>query len=218
MGFEQLFAELETHGDESRAAQMSAYMKNQFPFLGIQKPELKLLEKPFWVELKKNPEIDWVFVEACWVRDYREAQYIALDYLKRKTKKLTPADLPRLRDLAERKSWWETVDSLDALVGDIILRHPHLESEMLAWSVDDNFWIRRIAIDFQLQYGDRTNAALLEKIITNNLGSTEFFINKAIGWSLREYSKTNPQWVRDFLTRHEDQLAKLSIREASKYL
>jgi 3-methyladenine DNA glycosylase AlkD len=218
MWYDELFAELETHGDESRAQQMSAYMKNHFPFLGIQKPRLKDLEKPFLVELKKNPEIDWDFVEACWVKDYREAQYIALDYLKRTTKKLEPADLPRLRDLAEGKSWWESVDSIDSLVGDIVLRNPDLESEMLTWSVDDNFWIRRIAIDFQLQYGDQTKANLLETIIVNNLGSNEFFINKAIGWSLREYSKTNPDWVRGFLTRHHDQLANLSIREASKYV
>ncbi|MCL1923737.1 MAG: DNA alkylation repair protein [Propionibacteriaceae bacterium] len=218
MWYDELLTQLETHGDESRAEQMSAYMKNHFPFLGIQKPQLKDLEKPFWEELKKNPEIDWDFVEACWMKDYREAQYIALDYLKRKIKKLGPADLPRLRDLAERKSWWETVDSIDSLVGDIVLRNPYLETEMLAWSLDDNYWIRRIAIDFQLQYGEQTNPILLETIIINNLGSHEFFINKAIGWSLREYSKTNPEWVRDVLTRHQDQLAKLSIREASKYV
>ena len=80
------------------------------------------------------------------------------------------------------------------------------------------FWLRRIAIDHQLNRKEKTNKELLEKIIVNNLGSSEFFINKAIGWSLREYSKTNPAWVKNFINRYKDKLDKLSIREASKYI
>ena len=89
---------------------------------------------------------------------------------------------------------------------------------MLEWSTDEDFWVRRIAIDHQLCRKERTNTELLEKILVNNFGSSEFFINKAIGWSLRDYSKTNPDWVRNFVETHKDKMAKLSIREASKYL
>ena len=89
---------------------------------------------------------------------------------------------------------------------------------MLKWSVDDDFWLRRIAIDHQLTRKDKTDKELLKQIIINNLGSDEFFINKAIGWSLRDYSKTNPKWVKCFIEEYQDKLDKLSIKEASKYI
>jgi len=89
---------------------------------------------------------------------------------------------------------------------------------MLKWSKDEDFWIRRIAITHQISRKEKTNVELLEEILVNNFGSSEFFINKAIGWSLREYSKTNTDWVRNFIKIHENEMDKLSIREASKYL
>lgn len=89
---------------------------------------------------------------------------------------------------------------------------------MLEWSASDNIWLKRVSIDFQQEYKDKTNTELLEKIICNNLGSNEFFVNKAIGWSLRDYSKVNPEWVKGFLTKYKEQLSTLSIKEASKYL
>ncbi len=89
---------------------------------------------------------------------------------------------------------------------------------MLEWSSDDNFWLRRVAIDHQLLRKDKMKTNLLEKILINNLNQSEFFINKAIGWILRDYSKTNPDWVRTFIEKHKNQMANLSIKEASKYL
>lgn len=89
---------------------------------------------------------------------------------------------------------------------------------MLEWSKDEDFWLRRTAIDHQLCRKDKTNTELLEKILVNNFGSDEFFINKAIGWSLRDYSKTNPEYVKAFISKYSDQMANLSIKEASKYL
>jgi 3-methyladenine DNA glycosylase AlkD len=89
---------------------------------------------------------------------------------------------------------------------------------MLKWSVDEDFWVRRVAIDHQLGRKEKTNTDLLEKILTNNFGSKEFFINKAIGWALRDYSKTNPDWVRYFIGKYKNKMDKLSIREGSKYI
>jgi len=120
--------------------------------------------------------------------------------------------------LAVTKSWWDTVDSLDTIIGDIAFRDRRVDEILLSWSRDDNIWLRRIAINHQRKRKDKTDTALLEEIIRNNLGSDEFFINKAIGWSLREYSKTNPVWVRDFLDRYRGRLARLSVREGSKYI
>lgn len=214
---ENLFIEMEQARNSEQAEKMSAYMKNKFEFLGIQKPQLKEMEKPFLKESKKH-DFDWEFVKICWGKEYREAQYVAIDYLTMNAKKLTVEDLPKLELLITSKSWWETVDSLDALVGHIVQKDKDLEKTMLEWSTSDNIWVRRVAIDFQQGFKEKTNAELLEAIICNNLGSNEFFINKAIGWSLRDYSKVNPNWVRDFLARYQNQLSALSKKEAGKYL
>lgn len=110
------------------------------------------------------------------------------------------------------------IDCFDAVIGEIGLRDSRVDELMLVWSKEEDFWLRRIAIDHQLNRKEKTNKELLEKIIVNNLGSSEFFINKAIGWSLREYSKTNPTWVKELIDKYKDKLDKLSIREASKYI
>lgn len=89
---------------------------------------------------------------------------------------------------------------------------------MLIWSKDNDFWVRRVAIEHQLLRKDKMNIELLEKILENNLNSSEFFINKAIGWALRDYSKTNPEWVREFIENHVSDMAPLSIKEGGKYL
>lgn len=131
---------------------------------------------------------------------------------------LTFEDIPAIRKFIDRKQWWDTIDSLDQVIGKIGLRDERVDALMLEWSTDEDFWVRRIAIDHQLLRKDKTNTVLLEKIIVNNLGSDEFFINKAIGWSLRDYSKTNPEWVRNFIERYRNRMDKLSIREAGKYI
>ena len=110
------------------------------------------------------------------------------------------------------------IDGFDSIIGDIAFTDGRINGLMLEWSSDDDFWIRRIAIDHQLTRKEKTDADLLERIIINNLESNEFFINKAIGWSLRDYSKTNPNWVRGFIVKYKDKMDKLSIKEASKYI
>ena len=116
------------------------------------------------------------------------------------------------------KSWWDTVDILDRVVGSLVYDKPELEKIILQWSLSDNIWLRRVAIDHQLLRKEKTDVHLMEKILFNNLDQTEFFINKAIGWALRDYSKTNPDWVASFIEKHKERMAELSIKEASKYL
>lgn len=218
MLFDTILETLNPYADAQKAQQMAAYMKNQFAYLGIQSPLRKELTKPFLSELKKEKNIDWQLIEQCWESPFRELQYVALDYLASKKKSLTLSDVAKLKNLAERKSWWDSIDQLDRIIGNIALRYPELNETLLAWSVDNNFWLRRIAIDHQLLRKEMTDTDLLEKILVNNFGQTEFFINKAIGWSLRDYSKTNPQWVRNFVKKYESKMAKLSLREATKYI
>lgn len=218
MNFTAILQTLEAYKNEAKSLAMSAYMKNKFPFLGIQSPLRRELVKPFLAATKKENSVDWHFIEQCWACAYREMQYIALDYLASKKRFLTSADIPQLKQLAEEKSWWDSIDCLDRIIGSIALRFPEVNEILLQWSVSPNKWLRRIAIDHQLLRKNMTNTGLLEKILLNNLSQTEFFINKAIGWALRDYSKTNPQWVRAFIERNKSKMASLSIKEASKYL
>ncbi|CAG5568094.1 DNA alkylation repair enzyme, truncation [Streptococcus pneumoniae] len=178
---------------------------------------------------------------------------------------LKETDLPKLEQLVVTKSWWDTVDILDRVVGSLVYEHPELEEIILIlfenlfkpntfrkslqttsassatsklcfeqptasflvcslilieyqWSLSDNIWLRRVAIDHQLLRKEKTNTQLMEKILLHNLNQTEFFINKAIGWTLRDYSKTNPTWVTCFIEKNRERMAELSIKEASKYL
>lgn len=217
MNVEELVKELKTVANPDDAVAMKAYMKNKFEFLGVKTPARRKLAKAFFKQ-QTDSVIDWDFINESWSNPYRELQYAVLDYLESRKKLLIPSDLPRLKKLAQTKSWWDTIDFLDRLVGSIIARFPETKEIILAWSRDEDIWLRRLAIDHQLLRKEETDIELLENILVNNLGQTEFFINKAIGWALRDYSKTNPDWVRDFIERYQAEMVALSIREGSKYL
>lgn len=217
MWYDGLFEELESMRNPDYASRMASYMRNQFPFLGIKAGQRREAYKPYFAKAKKDKIIDFDFVEKCFVKEEREFHYAAVDYLSAIKELLKPCDLPKLRRFILMHSWWDTVDSLVKVVGSIVFRNPEMKSVMLEWSVDDNIWLRRVAILHQ-GFKDKTDNVLLAAIIENNLNQKEFFINKAIGWSLREYSKTNPVWVRGFIQAHKHNMVNLSIKEGSKYI
>ena len=218
MDFNKLYEEMIQHKNEEQAQKMSKYMLNKFEYIGIKTPERREIFKNFFKEYKNKEKIDWEFVNKCWENKYREFQYVAADYLKNMKDKLTIDDIPKFKQLILKKSWWDTIDNLDMTIGALALKDSNVNKILLEWSLDENIWLRRIAIDHQLLRKEKTNTELLEKILKNNLGQAEFFINKAIGWALRDYSKTNPKWVKNFIEKNKEKMAKLSIKEASKYL
>ncbi|MDO4780247.1 MAG: DNA alkylation repair protein [Bacteroides sp.] len=208
----------EESSNKDIALNMSKYMKNKFMHYGIQTPLRRSKCKHIISSERKKKGIDYELLDLCWADGHREFQYFALDYLTAKQSQLTYDDIPHLFKYVKTKQWWDTIDFLDRIIGNIGLTDSRVDNLMLQWSVDEDFWVRRIAIDHQLLRKEKTNVNLLEKILINNLGSNEFFINKAIGWSLRDYSKTNPEWVRKFIETHKDKMSSLSIREGGKYL
>jgi len=218
MDFNKLYEEMIRHKNEEQAQKMSKYMLNKFEYIGIKTPERREIFKNFFKEYKNEEKIDWEFVNKCWENKYREFQYITADYLKNMKDKLSIDDIPKFKRLILKKSWWDTIDNLDMTIGTLALKDSNVNKILLEWSLDENIWLRRIAIDHQLLRKEKTNIELLEKILKNNLGQAEFFINKAIGWALRDYSKTNPEWVKNFIEKNRENMAKLSIKEASKYL
>ena len=215
---DELITTFYANRDPQRAVGMAAYTTNQFSFLGIPRPDRSLLQKDFIKRARRDRKIDWQDIYRLWDLPEREFQYLALDYLVALKDKLQPADIYNLQTLILLKSWWDTVDKLAAIpVGSICLKHPEVvQNCLLPWADSDNIWLARTAILYQLKFKNNTDTDVLSLIIEQNSNSKEFFINKAIGWSLREYSKTNREWVRDFVNTHT--LAPLSVREASKYL
>ena len=218
MSLADLLMELDATKNPEKAGPMEAYMRHQFSFLGVAGPERNALYKKYFPEAKKTKIIDWDFVDTCWEKEPREYQYVAANYLKTMQSYLTEDDLPKLMRLVVTKSWWDTVDILDRVVGSLVYDKPELGEIILQWSLSDNIWLRRVAIDHQLLRKEKTDVQLMEKVLLNNLDQTEFFINKAIGWALRDYSKTNPEWVASFIEKNKERMAELSIKEASKYL
>ena len=214
---DELIKSFYANRDPQRAVGMAAYMKNQFSFLGISRPDRSLLQKDFIKRVRRQGEVDWQDVYRLWDLPEREFQYLALDYLVALKDSLQPEDIYHLQTLILMKSWWDTVDKLAAIpVGSICLHIPRWYRRLLPWADSDNIWLARTAILYQLKFKSSTDTEVLSSIIEKNTNSKEFFINKAIGWALREYSKTDREWVREFVNTHT--LAPLSIREASKYL
>lgn len=216
--FEQIIQEFKDNADQEQALPMARYMQNRFPFLGLKRPVRSKIQAQFLRGARKLPEINWEFVIRCWDLPEREYQYLAVDYLNACAGLLRKEDMPRLAFLITNKSWWDTVDLIAArLVGGMCRSYPEFKHDyILNWASGDNIWLARTAILFQLKYKENTDKELLNKIILLNNNSREFFINKAIGWILREYSKTDKEWVKSFINNNP--LQPLSVREGSKYL
>jgi len=213
-----LITDLEENRNELLAESMSKYMQDKFRFLGVRGATRTEIYKKYFPDARKTKTIDWDFVENCWNKEEREFQYVVVYYLKAMQKFLKREDILRLKYLIVTKSWWDTIDLLAKVVGSLIIRIEGYDQIMLEWSKDSNIWLRRVAILYQLSLKDKVDKQVLDKILVNNLGDSEFFINKAVGWALRDYSKYNPEWVREFIKKNKENMANLSIREASKYI
>ena len=213
-----LILDLEENRNELLAVSMERYMQDKFSFLGVRGATRTEIYKKHFPEARKSKVIDWEFIETCWNKEEREFQYAVVYYLKTMQKFLKREDISRLKYLIVTKSWWDTVDLLAKVVGSLVIRIEGYDQLMLEWSIDSNIWLRRVAILYQLSLKEKVDEKVLDEILKNNLGDNEFFINKAIGWALRDYSKFNPEWVTKFIEKNRENMANLSLREASKYL
>lgn len=206
--------------DEGNAVAMKAYMKDHFEYYGIKSPLRKELQKTFvkeWVKLDSDQFKS--LINTLWEKQQREWQYIAMDTLKGYLPKMDESYIDFVEDLICRKSWWDSVDFLaSTCIGKLVERSPKLRDEYIEkWINSKQLWLERTAIIHQLKYGQQTDAALLEALIEIKKEDHRFFIQKAIGWSLRQYSKYNQIAVMEILSNHTE-LSGLAIREARKYI
>ncbi|MFI6475826.1 DNA alkylation repair protein [Streptomyces sp. NPDC050516] len=207
-------------GDPHRAAEMVAYMKGIAPFLGIRTPERRALSRAVLDGLARPTEADCAAVALrCWELAEREYHYFAVDYLRRNVRVCSSRFLPVARHLVATTSWWDTVDHLAAhVVGPLVAADEELTAVMDEWIDDDHLWIARTALLHQLAYKEHTDPDRLFDYCLRRGTHPDFFIRKAIGWSLREYAKTDPGAVRAFVTAERERLSPLSVREALKNL
>lgn len=213
-----LIGELFAAADPLKSEPMARYMRGRFAFLGVPASVRRPIQRPYFALARKDSRLDWGFVAQCWGLPPREFQYVACDYVHCVRELLEPEDLPRLRVLASSKQWWDSIDALCKTVGAVAVRSSEARQTVEEWASDPDFWIRRLAILHQLGQKEATDTRSLGRILAANLGSQEFFINKAVGWALRDFSKTDPGWVSRFIGEHGDEMAALSRREGSKYL
>jgi 3-methyladenine DNA glycosylase AlkD len=213
-------ARLQPARNPGQAVAMELYMRNQFRYLGLKRPEHAALTRALWRELKPHASERLLIssAKALWKLPEREYQYVAVDVLSRFQRELSSQSLPAVRGLIESKSWWDSVDALvGGVLGGLVARFPELRSEMDAWSIDANFWVRRAAIIHQLSYGREVDADRLFAYCARNAEDPEFFVRKAIGWALRQHARVDTEGVRRFVESHPE-LSNLSKREALKHL
>lgn len=209
----------EGHRDPARAVQMAAYMRGQFSFLGIPAPRQKVLLREAKAGVAQPTQSELAEVSrALWTMAEREYQYAAIALLISNVRWCDATFLPEVRELLGAKPWWDTVDALAArVVGPLVAASPELWDEMDAWAGSANPWLARTAILHQLGYKQRTDQERLFRYCRQRSGEGDFFIRKAIGWALREYSKTEAEAVRAFVDV-EAALSPLSRREALLWL
>jgi len=199
------------------AGWMRKYMRDQFPFLGIKKPEREQVFSELY-RLHGNPT---EFIETSkylFSKPEREFQYIAMDYV-RKSKSAWDERVPLLvEEWIGQESWWDVVDVLGPqIMGPYFLKFPSQRAYWIQrWMASGNFWLQRVCLVFQLNYKGKTDRDLLADVIIQLAGSKEFFIQKAIGWALRQFARYDADWVRDFVATNS--LAPLSKREAMKHI
>jgi len=210
----------EKYADPSQAPAMKKYMRDQFEYLGIKTPQSVALQKEFYARhgLPELADLDPILREL-WALPQREFQYVGVGLLGKFEEQIPAKFIKTIEYLIVDKSWWDTVDRIaGGVVGTHFKRHPAVKKKYLArWRKSDNFWLRRTTILFQLGYKKETDFDLMCDIIRENLDSKEFFINKAIGWGLRQYARTDPKAVKKFVKATKE-LHPLSRREAMKHL
>ncbi len=217
---QRLSAAFESSRDDERARSMAAYMRDQFAFVGIPTPARVAIQREVMAALPPPGERDLVaFALACWKRPEREYQYAACGYLRRHVSACSSAFIDTAERLVTTKSWWDTVDELaQSIVGPLVAAHPELRTTMSRWIDADDFWLARVAILHQNHRKARTDRDLLFEYCLRRAADRELFIRKAIGWVLRDYSKTDAEAVVRFVADHHDELSGLSRTEALKWL
>jgi 3-methyladenine DNA glycosylase AlkD len=212
-------AALRAAADPARAPGMQAYMKSAQPYLGVRVPEARRLAGAVAREQPPSSVDELRDAATALWRDatHREERYAAVALTGLSLARGSLDLLPFYDEVITTGAWWDHVDGVAPRIRDLLLTHPGTMTPLLRdWARSPDRWLRRSAVIAQLGARDRTDRALLTEVVEVNAADREFFVRKAIGWALRDFAHTDPDWVRRFLADHE--LSPLSRREAAKHL
>jgi 3-methyladenine DNA glycosylase AlkD len=217
----RLRAEMAAAADPLRAPGMQAYMKSTMPYYGIPSAQVDAICKRVFAEHPFPSCREWsaAILELWRSARYREERYasIRLISLKAHRECWNPELMPMLEEMIVTGAWWDYVDAVAHVVGELLRSHPgEIRPLMRAWSTDPNLWKRRVSIICQISFKKDTDLDLLYANIEPNLADRRFFIRKAIGWALRSYAWTDPEEVARYVAANEASLSGLSKREALK--
>ena len=214
-----LMEAFEQNANPAYAERMSRYMKSKFKFYGINSPLRKDLVRAH-IKMFGYPHPNKLhdIISDCWHLPFREFQYTAIELWIKYSKEFLPQDAKLMEWCIINKSWWDTVDTLATnIAGSFFKHYPNLIIPVSGnWIHSENIWLRRTALLFQMKYKMQTDEELLYKYIRMQSHEKAFFIKKAIGWALREYSKTNQESVERFIS--ENTLQPLSKKESLKWI
>ena len=214
-----LSEEFQRNENKIIAAEQKAYMRDRFEFFGIKAPNRREIQKPFLVKAYLPPKEDLPsLVETLWAKPQREFHMFAQELVFKYIKQFEKEDMQLLEFMVTHKSWWDSVDYIAVhLMGNYFKKFPEERKPQVdKWLKSNHMWLQRCALLFQLKYKTEIDTSILKYAINSLVGSNEFFINKAIGWVLREYSKTNPNWVEEFVSQTD--LHSLSRKEALRII
>ena len=208
--------ELRNMSDPERATGMQAYLKSDMPALGVRVPEVRRIVREA-AKAFPPPSLEDLRTDVLTL--WREERYAAIELAGLRLAKTDLAMLSVYEEIIRTGAWWDLVDGVSHRLCGLLQAHREaLTATLLAWSTDPDLWIRRAAITSQLGAKSATDTVLLATVIVPNLADTEFFIRKAIGWALRDYSATDPEWFRNFVHEHSGALSGLSRKEALRNL
>ncbi len=215
----QIQTVFEANRNAYQAPRMAAYMKNLFPYYGLQKPVRAALQKDF-ITLSKSFAIDEIHQVTLqlWAIPEREMQYLAMDMLYANKRKWNDDTLSLFEQLITSKSWWDTVDLLASkMLGAYIKKdYANYQKRVYAYMQSKDMWLNRTAIIHQLTYRREIKLEILEAAILNVIHQKEFFLQKAIGWALRQHAKVDVDYVQAFVNTHAV-MSNLAKREALKH-
>lgn len=213
--------ELTAGANPEKAAGMQAYLKTDMPFYGVQKPARARIFRRLEKEFAPRDHREYVdLATTLWELPHREEKYLAQDVATAFRQFIVPESLPLYRRFIVEGAWWDFVDETAThMVRELILDRPNaIWPTVDSWNVAEDMWLRRASIICQVGAKERTDADRLFRFCSARMGEKDFFIRKAIGWALREYAKTEPAAVAEFVVEHRSGLSGLSYREATKHI
>lgn len=208
--------------DPDRGQIQKKYLKSPFLFYGVSRSDMKAIAREVkrkWPDISQREILD--LCSQLWEQEHHECKSIAIDLLNLCPGHIDNKVLGLIDHMIDTATGWDHIDEIAIrLVGRLLIKDKNNFAYLAECGKSPNFWKRRVSIIAQLKLY-KTNHFNREFFFTacaEHLHEKEFFIRKAIGWGLRELSKSDPNAVFEFICQRRADMSGLTFREGSKRL